>query len=170
MELFFGGSLSLAIGHLQQSLVAMLYASALVRLLPFPMNVPCRAFSNARCGRAERGLYAGRGLSFGNRISAFGNRVRRSWKPNIQHAALFSELLGRRVRARVSTEALRLIDRAGGLDNYILAQRLPESLFAAKLKAQLVDAVWARELQGANEERTENGNLCKEHANPINSK
>lgn len=97
------------------------------------------SYSNvAKLGRAERGLYAGRGLSFGNTISPFGNRNRRTWKPNIQRASLYSALLNERIKLRVSTEALRQIDRVGGLDSYILGQKLPESECARKLKEKLL--------------------------------
>lgn len=108
-----------------------------------------RAFASARMGRAERGLYAGRGLGFGNTISDFGNRNRRTWKPNVRHASLFSELLDRKVRLRVTTEALRRIDHVGGLDNYILNQSLPESECARRLKETLINIKLRRE--GGNE-------------------
>lgn len=98
-----------------------------------------RLYSNvSKLGRAERGLYADRSLSFGNTISDFGNKNRRTWKPNIQRVSLYSSLLGERVKLRVSTEALRRIDRAGGLDYYILGQRVPESECARKLKEKLL--------------------------------
>lgn len=97
-----------------------------------------RSFSNAaRLGRADRGLYAGKGISFGNTVSDFGNTNRRSWKPNVQRVSLFSETLGERIRLRVTTEALRRIDHDGGLDNYILNQKTPESECAKKLQDRL---------------------------------
>lgn len=92
----------------------------------------------AKLGRAERGLYAGKGLSYGNTISDFGNRNRRTWKPNIQHSSLYSATLQERVKLRVSTEALRRIDKAGGLDAYILGQKVPESECAKKLKERIL--------------------------------
>ena len=99
----------------------------------------CRLYSNvAKLGRADRGLYAGKSLSYGNTISEFGNRNRRTWKPNIQPSSLYSSTLQERVRLKVSTEALRLIDRAGGLDAYILGQKIPESECARKLKERIL--------------------------------
>ena len=98
-----------------------------------------RLYSNvSKLGRAERGLYAGRGLSFGNTISDFGNKNRRTWKPNIQRASLYSAILQEKVKLRVSTEALRRIDREGGLDSYILGQKIPESECARKLKERII--------------------------------
>ncbi|KAK6154082.1 hypothetical protein DH2020_013721 [Rehmannia glutinosa] len=72
-------------------------------------------------GRAHRGLYAGRHIQFGNRVSEDGgNKTRRTWKPNVQEKRLFSYILDRHVRVKVSTHALRCIDKAGGIDEYLL--------------------------------------------------
>lgn len=91
-----------------------------------------------RLNRAERGLYAGRSLSYGNTISDFGNRNRRTWKPNVQRCSLYSALLGQKVSLKASTAAIRMVDRVGGLDNYILGQQIPESECAKKLKEKLL--------------------------------
>ncbi|KAK5817826.1 54S ribosomal L24, mitochondrial [Gossypium arboreum] len=71
--------------------------------------------------RAKRGLYAGRHIQFGNRISEDGgNKSRRSWKPNVQEKRLFSYILDHQIRVKVTTHALRCIDKAGGIDEYLL--------------------------------------------------
>lgn len=82
-----------------------------------------RAYPN----RAWRGLYGGRQLQFGNRISEQGGnkydddantvacmhdgtpcyRTRRVWKPNVQHKRLYSEILDEMVPLHVTTYALR---------------------------------------------------------------
>lgn len=72
-------------------------------------------------GRAKRGLFAGRHIQFGNRVSEDGgNKTRRSWKPNVQDKRLFSYILDRHIRVKVTTHALRCIDKAGGIDEYLL--------------------------------------------------
>ncbi|KAJ9153010.1 hypothetical protein P3X46_026502 [Hevea brasiliensis] len=72
-------------------------------------------------GRAKRGLFAGRHIQFGNRISEDGgNKSRRTWKPNVQEKRLFSYILDRHIRIKVTTHALRCIDKAGGIDEYLL--------------------------------------------------
>ena len=48
------------------------------------------------------------------------NRTRRSWKPNVQEKRLFSYILDRHIRVKVTTHALRCIDKAGGIDEYLL--------------------------------------------------
>lgn len=71
--------------------------------------------------RAKRGLFAGRHIQFGNRVSEDGgNKTRRTWKPNVQDKRLFSYILDRHVRVKVTTHALRCIDKAGGIDEYLL--------------------------------------------------
>ncbi|KAF3792145.1 54S ribosomal protein L24 [Nymphaea thermarum] len=72
-------------------------------------------------GRAKRGLYAGRHIQFGNQVSEDGgNKTRRTWKPNVQEKRLFSYILDRHIRVKVTTHALRCIDKAGGIDEYLL--------------------------------------------------
>lgn len=72
-------------------------------------------------GRAKRGLFAGKHIQFGNSVSEDGgNRTRRTWKPNVQDKRLFSYILDRHIRIKVTTHALRCIDKAGGIDEYLL--------------------------------------------------
>ncbi|GMH16087.1 hypothetical protein Nepgr_017928 [Nepenthes gracilis] len=72
-------------------------------------------------GRAKRGIFAGRHIQFGNRVSEDGgNKTRRTWKPNVQEKRLFSYILDRHIRVKVTTHALRCIDKAGGIDEYLL--------------------------------------------------
>ncbi|KAF8392911.1 hypothetical protein HHK36_021151 [Tetracentron sinense] len=47
-------------------------------------------------------------------------RTRRNWKPNVQEKRLFSYIIDRHIRVKVTTHALRCIDKAGGIDEYLL--------------------------------------------------
>uniref|UniRef100_A0A0D6QYX8 Large ribosomal subunit protein bL28m n=1 Tax=Araucaria cunninghamii TaxID=56994 RepID=A0A0D6QYX8_ARACU len=77
--------------------------------------------NNCIMGRAKRGIYAGRHIQFGNQISEDGgNKTRRTWKPNVQNKRLFSLILDRFIRVKVTTHAIRCIDKAGGIDEYLL--------------------------------------------------
>ncbi|XP_078157084.1 ribosomal L28 family [Carex rostrata] len=72
-------------------------------------------------GRAQRGIFAGRHIRFGNKVSEDGgNKSRRTWKPNVQEKRLFSYIHDRHIRVKVTTHALRCIDKAGGIDEYLL--------------------------------------------------
>ena len=73
------------------------------------------------CGRAKRGLYHGKTVRFGNNVSDDGgNKTRRKWSPNAKRKRLYSEVLNRMVPMQVTAHALKCIDKAGGLDNYVL--------------------------------------------------
>ncbi|ONM24191.1 Ribosomal L28 family [Zea mays] len=77
--------------------------------------------SNVVMGRAKRGIFAGRHIRFGNKVSEDGgNKSRRSWKPNVQEKRLFSYVHDQHIRVKVTTHALRCIDKAGGIDEYLL--------------------------------------------------
>jgi large subunit ribosomal protein L28 len=82
-----------------------------------------KALPKNKCvmGRAKRGLYGGRHIQFGNNISEDGgNKTRRTWKPNVQEKRLFSLILDRYIRIKVTTHTLRCIDKAGCIDDYLL--------------------------------------------------
>lgn len=77
-----------------------------------------RAFAS---NRSKRGIYAGKDIRFGNNISFSHRKTRRTFKPNAQRKRLWSEALGCWLRFNITTHALRCIDRAGGIDAYLLA-------------------------------------------------
>jgi large subunit ribosomal protein L28 len=62
----------------------------------------------------------GKGLLVGNNVSHANNKTKRIYRPNIQLIALASELLGNSYKLRISTSALRSVDKNGGLDPFIL--------------------------------------------------
>lgn len=81
----------------------------------------CVPDSRIVMNRAKRGLFAGKHVQFGNRVSEDGgNKTRRNWKPNVQEKRLFSYIMDRHIRVKVTTHALRCIDKAGGIDEYLL--------------------------------------------------
>ena len=82
--------------------------------------------------RVKEGLYAGRNIGYGNNVSEDGgNKTRRHWKPNSHRKRLYSEVLDRLVSVNVTAHALRCIDKAGGLDAYLLNTR-PKDLRSNK--------------------------------------
>nr|BAJ94398.1 predicted protein [Hordeum vulgare subsp. vulgare] len=55
-------------------------------------------------GRAKRGIFAGRHIQFGNKVSEDGgNKSRRNWKPNVQEKRLFSYIHDRHIRVKVTS-------------------------------------------------------------------
>jgi large subunit ribosomal protein L28 len=61
----------------------------------------------------------GKKVLSGNNVSHANNKTRRRYLPNLQVTALMSEALGRPVRLRLSTNAIRTIEFHGGLDAYL---------------------------------------------------
>ena len=72
--------------------------------------------------RAKEGLYAGKHIQFGNSVSHSHHKTRRTWQPNAQRVTLVSQLLQQSITLHATTHALRCIDKAGGLDAYIMGE------------------------------------------------
>lgn len=68
---------------------------------------------------ARRCSITGRGVMTGNNVSHANNRTRRRFLPNLQRTSLMSEVLGRPVRLRLTTSAIRTIEHKGGLDAFL---------------------------------------------------
>lgn len=62
----------------------------------------------------------GKGTQVGNLVSHANNKTKRIYRPNLQIIALASELLGNSYKLKISMNALRSVDRNGGLDPFIL--------------------------------------------------
>ncbi|KAL8646411.1 MAG: hypothetical protein Q9226_006867 [Calogaya cf. arnoldii] len=69
------------------------------------------------------GLYGNVKPQFGNKVSEKNEiKTRRKWEPNIHDKRLWSVALGKYVQVRVQARVLRTIDKAGGLDEYLLGE------------------------------------------------
>jgi len=69
---------------------------------------------------SRRCQITGKGVLTGNNVSHANNKTRRRFLPNLQEAALLSDILGQRIRLRISTRAIRTIERRGGIDAFLL--------------------------------------------------
>ena len=78
-----------------------------------------------RCG------VTGKGVQAGNNVSHANNKTRRRFLPNLQATSLYSEVLDRPIRLRLSTSAIRTIEHKGGIDAWLAAAP------AAELNADL---------------------------------
>jgi len=75
--------------------------------------------------QANHGLYGGVKIQFGNNVSDKTEiKTRRKWLPNIKHKQIYSRILGRTLRLKVSTRVLRTIDKVGGVDHYVLGDKV----------------------------------------------
>ena len=72
---------------------------------------------------SRRCALTGKGVQTGNNVSHAHNKTRRRYLPNLQQVSLMSDALGRSVRLRVSTAAIRTVEHKGGLDAFLLDAR-----------------------------------------------
>lgn len=79
----------------------------------------------------------GKGVMSGNTVSHANNRTRRRFLPNLQSAS-FTSALGT-VSLRVSTRAIRTVEKKGGLDAFLMGTaNLKLTDEALKLKRRLL--------------------------------
>jgi large subunit ribosomal protein L28 len=75
----------------------------------------------------------------GHKVSHSNIKTRRRFMPNLQNVTLLSDSLQRRVRVRISTNALKTVDHRGGLDAFLLKAKDDElAPKMRELKRQIV--------------------------------
>jgi large subunit ribosomal protein L28 len=80
----------------------------------------------------------------GHKVSHSNIKTKRRFLPNLCNVTFISDALGRNVRLRVSTNAIKSVDHRGGLDAYLLKARDSElSPRALELKRQIAKKVGA---------------------------
>jgi len=95
---------------------------------------------------ARRCAVTGKGVQTGNNVSHANNKTRRRYLPNLQEKDLLSDALGRMVRLRLSTNAIRSVEHAGGLDAFLLGARDRNlSTEALRIKRRIERAVERRQ-------------------------
>ncbi len=70
---------------------------------------------------ARRCDFTGRGVQAGNNVSHAHNKTRRRFLPNLQKSSLLSDALGQTIQVRLRTQAIRTIEKRGGLDAFLLS-------------------------------------------------
>lgn len=94
---------------------------------------------------ARRCEISGKGVQAGNNVSHANNKTRRRFLPNLQETALLSDALGKMVRLRLTTHAIRTIEHNGGLDAYLQkAKAVDLGPDARALKRRIEKAIAAR--------------------------
>lgn len=71
-------------------------------------------------------------VQFGNNVSHSQRKSRRVFKPNIKLVKCYSQLMAQEYRFKIVTSCLRSIDKAGGLDNYLLSAKISKMSSNAK--------------------------------------
>jgi len=86
----------------------------------------------------------GKKVMSGNNVSHANNRTRRRFLPNLTTATLMSEVLGRSIKFKLSTSALRSVEHNNGLDAFLLkAKNDVLSANALKIKKEIAKKVAA---------------------------
>ncbi|MFP6781245.1 MAG: 50S ribosomal protein L28 [Gammaproteobacteria bacterium] len=88
---------------------------------------------------ARRCDITGKGVQAGNNVSHAHNKTRRRFLPNVQRTSMISDTLGEMVRMRVSTNAIRTIEKNGGLDAFLLGtsnRKLPPEALRIKRRIE----------------------------------
>lgn len=69
------------------------------------------------------------------------NKTKRTFRPNLCDVTLMSEALNRKVKVRVCAQALKTVERRGGLDAFLMKAKKDDlSLKCQKLKRELEKA------------------------------
>ena len=80
----------------------------------------------------------GKGAQVGHTVSHSNIKTKRRFLPNLVNVTMMSDVLGRSVKLRISTNALKTVDRRGGLDAFLIKARDAElSPRALDLKRQI---------------------------------
>ncbi len=66
---------------------------------------------------------SGKRVMTGNNVSHANNRTRRRFLPNLCNVKLVSEKLDLSIRLKISANALRSVEHAGGLDSYLIKSK-----------------------------------------------
>jgi large subunit ribosomal protein L28 len=65
----------------------------------------------------------GKTRQIGHKVSHSNRKTKRRFLPNLLNVTLQSDSLGRRVRMRISANALKTVDHRGGLDAFLMAAK-----------------------------------------------
>ena len=92
---------------------------------------------------SRRCRITGKTVLAGNNVSHANNKTRRRFLPNLQTASLLSDTLGTAVRLRLSTRAIRTVEKKGGIDAFLLGtpdRRLGVEVMVVKRRVRRAQA------------------------------
>jgi len=65
----------------------------------------------------------GKKVQYGNRVSHANNKTRHRFLPNLQNVSFLSDILGMPIKMRLSTNAIRSVEKNGGIDKFLLTAK-----------------------------------------------
>jgi len=115
-----------------------LYTSA-VFTQTIDRNARGRALFFEECAMSWRCDLSGKRPLVGHKVSHSNIKTKRRFLPNLRNVTLISDTLGRRIKLRVSANALKTVDHRGGLDAFLLKAKDEElAPRVLELKRQIV--------------------------------
>lgn len=89
-----------------------------------PIKVPEYKYGESKIFKqSNKGLYGGQFLQYGNSISESKHAIRRRWMPNIIRKSLWSEVLNKDIKIKLTTKVLKTISKEGGIDRYLTKEK-----------------------------------------------
>ena len=80
-----------------------------------------------------------KGPLVGHKVSHSNIKTKRRFLPNLRNVTLISDTLGRKIRLRISANALKTVDHRGGLDAFLIKAKDDElAPRVLELKRQIV--------------------------------
>ena len=62
----------------------------------------------------------------GKNVSHAVNKTKRRFYPNLHNVSFFSEVLGKKIKLKVSSRGIKTVEKNGGIDNYIIKAKTSE--------------------------------------------
>ena len=56
----------------------------------------------------------------GNNVSHAVNKTKRRFFPTLQNTSFFSEILGKKIKLKVTSKGIKTVEKNGGIDKYLL--------------------------------------------------
>jgi large subunit ribosomal protein L28 len=91
---------------------------------------------------SRRCAITGKGVMSGNNVSHAHNKTRRRFLPNLQKTSLLSDALGQTLSLRISVHGIRTVEKAGGIDAFLIGTRPDRRRRLPFLSARLRRAVF----------------------------
>ena len=74
----------------------------------------------------------------GNNVSHAVNKTKRRFFPNLQNTSFFSEILGKKIKLKVTSKGIKTVEKNGGIDNYIIKAKTSELTEETKKLKKLI--------------------------------
>ena len=80
----------------------------------------------------------GKKVMYGNNVSHAVNKTKRRFYPNLHNVSFFSEVLGKKIKLKVSSRGIKTVEKNGGIDNYIIKVKTSELTEETKKLRKLI--------------------------------